>query len=165
MKADMEGLNASLVELLQKRGLHISTAESCTGGLLSALITEVSGASDVFNETIVTYSNEAKMREISVKQKTLDKFGAVSRHTAKEMAFGICARTGADIGVGITGIAGPGGGTPEKPVGTVFVGISICGEMSVYHLLIGGGRNDVREETCRFVFKTLCDKLRKETVI
>ena len=115
----MDGLNEKLVALLRERGLRISSAESCTGGLFSAYITDVPGSSEVLDESIVTYSNEAKMRELGVKEKTLRSLGAVSRETARQMAEGICRHTGAEIGVGITGIAGPGGGTDKKPVGTV----------------------------------------------
>lgn len=154
----MECLNEKLVSLLREKGLHISSAESCTGGLLAAYITEVSGSSEVFDESIVTYSNEAKRRELGVMDKTLAQFGAVSHQTALEMARGICRRTHADIGVGITGIAGPTGGSGAKPVGTVFVGLNICGRVSVYHLLINGSRQQVREETCRFVFSRLIDE-------
>lgn len=152
MKAEMNGANTELIQLLKQHGLYISSAESCTGGLFSALITEVPGASDVFCETIVTYSNDAKMKELGVSCDTLEKYGAVSRQTAYEMAVGICSHTGADIGIGITGIAGPGGGTDKKPVGTVFVGINVGGDIAVYHLLINGNRDEVREETCRFAF-------------
>ncbi len=161
MKAEMDGMNAELVGYLTGKGLHISTAESCTGGLLSALITEVPGSSAVLDEAVVTYSNEAKMRELGVRAETLERYGAVSGRTARQMAEGICARTGAEIGVGITGIAGPGGGSEKKPVGTVYAGISVNGATSVYHLRIGGTRNEVREETCRFVFGRLLELVRE----
>ena len=159
MTANMNGHSEAVIDRLRERGLYISTAESCTGGLLAALITDVAGSSDVFCESVVTYSNEAKMRQLGVKPETLERYGAVSRDTAEEMAFGICRLTGADIGVGITGIAGPGGGTDKKPVGTVYVGINICGSIEVYHLLIDGTRAQVREETCRFVLKKLLEKI------
>ncbi|MGN0163965.1 MAG: CinA family protein, partial [Candidatus Ornithomonoglobus sp.] len=126
-------------------------------GLFSALITDVSGASGVFKETIVTYSNEAKMRELGVRGETLKRYGAVSHDVAYQMAEGICAHTGADIGVGITGLAGPTGGTTKKPVGTVFVGLNILGDIHVYHLLINGKRDQIREETCRFIFERLLE--------
>lgn len=155
----MNDLNQKLVALLREKQLRISTAESCTGGMLAMLITDVSGSSEIFDESIVTYSNEAKMRELGVRKSTLKRVGAVSRATAYEMACGICRHTGADIGVGITGIAGPGGGTPEKPVGTVYVGLNICGDISVFHLRVIGDRRQVREETCRFVLKKLIEKI------
>ena len=148
MQADVKNINILLVEKLLQKGLKISTAESCTGGLLSALITQVSGASEIFEETIVTYSNEAKMRELGVKKETLDRYGAVSHNTAYEMCAGICKHTGADIGIGITGIAGPTGGTEDKPVGTVFIGICVRGEISVMEMHFDGDRDKVRESTC-----------------
>ncbi|MDD6762039.1 MAG: CinA family protein [Clostridiales bacterium] len=157
MRAEMNGINEELVRLLQSRKLCISSAESCTGGLFSALITDVSGASEVFKETIVTYSNEAKMRELGVSGSTLARYGAVSHDVAYQMARGICAHTGADIGVGITGLAGPTGGTTKKPVGTVFIGLNIRGVIHVYHLLINGMRDQIREETCRFIFEKLLE--------
>ncbi len=144
----MENLNEKLINILKAKKLKISTAESCTGGMLSMLITQVAGASDVFEETIVTYSNAAKMRELGVKKETLDKFGAVSHDTAHEMCTGICAHTGAEVGIGITGIAGPGGGTAEKPVGTVYIGVCVKGKVIVEGNCFSGGREDVRRQSC-----------------
>ena len=160
MNIDMNGINIDVVNILIERNLHISSAESCTGGLFSALITDVPGSSEIFDESIVTYSNEAKMIELGVKEETLRRFGAVSRQTAKEMAEGICAHTNADIGVAITGIAGPGGGSENKPVGTVFAALHTSNGTDVYHLLINGSRSQVREETCRFVFEKLVELLK-----
>ncbi len=159
MKAEVNGLNERLVAALRGRGMTVSAAESCTGGLLSALITDVPGSSEVIGESIVTYSNEAKMRELGVSEETLERFGAVSRETAKEMAEGIRRRTGADIGAGITGIAGPGGGTPEKPVGTVYAAISDGERTKVIHMLHDGSRAEVREKTCLRVLAELLELL------
>ena len=150
MTVEVNDLNERLIELLTKKKLTISTAESCTGGLLSALLTDVSGASEVLNECIVTYSNAVKEKELEVKHETLEKHGAVSRQTAEQMAKGICTHTGADIGIGITGIAGPTGGTDEKPVGTVFIGISVKGDVHVYKNHFSGTRAQVRESSCIF---------------
>lgn len=155
MILDTECLAKNVIKMLTDRKLTISTAESCTGGLLSAMLTEVPGASEVINECIVTYSNEAKMRELNVSGETLLRYGAVSYDTAKEMAEGLCKKTGADIGVSITGIAGPGGGSKEKPVGTVFIGISVMGRVSVYELHLKGDRSTIRYKTCCFVLETL----------
>ncbi|MBQ2754049.1 MAG: CinA family protein [Clostridia bacterium] len=129
-----------VVKLLKKQGLTISTAESCTGGLLSGAITAVSGSSDVFNAGIVTYSNDAKMKYLGVKEETLRKYGAVSKETAYEMSMGIKEANGADIGVGITGIAGPTGGTDEKPVGLVYIGVNGVVTKNIF----SGEREDVR---------------------
>ncbi len=148
MTVDVKDLNEKLIHLLIEHRMTISTAESCTGGLLSALLTDVSGASEVLQECMVTYSNDVKERELGVKHETLAKYGAVSSGTAAQMASGICARTGADVGIGITGIAGPTGGTPEKPVGTVFIGICVKGGVSVYENHFDGCRARVREQSC-----------------
>ncbi len=114
----------NVVQLLVSKKLTLSTAESCTGGLVSAAVVSVSGASEVFGYGACTYANEAKMKLLGVKSETLDTVGAVSEETAMEMAAGIRALSGSDYGVSTTGIAGPGGGTPEKPVGTVWIGVS-----------------------------------------
>ena len=119
---DKEALN--VVQLLDKNNLTLATAESCTGGMISAAVTGVSGASEVFGFGVCTYANEAKMKLLGVKKDTLDAVGAVSEETAVQMAQGARRLSGADIAVSVTGIAGPDGGTPDKPVGTVFIGIS-----------------------------------------
>ena len=111
--------------MLMSRGLSISAAESCTGGLFGALLTDVPGISAVFDRSLVTYSNQAKVDELGVKAETLDKYGAVSEQTAIEMAEGVRLKAGTDIGVSVTGIAGPDGGTEEKPVGLVYIGLSL----------------------------------------
>ena len=121
---DVESLEHAVVDKLKARGVSVAFAESCTGGLISKRITDISGASEVFMGSCVTYSNEAKMKLLGVKSETLERFGAVSEQTAREMARGVRAALGVDIGVSVTGIAGPTGGTREKPVGTVFLGIS-----------------------------------------
>ncbi|MCC8160977.1 MAG: nicotinamide-nucleotide amidohydrolase family protein [Oscillospiraceae bacterium] len=152
MKADVNGLNDEVVKLLAAKKMTISAAESCTGGLFAALITDVPGASYVLNESFVTYANSAKMKYLDVKEDTLDKYSAVSRETAYEMALGLQKRTGADVTVGITGIAGPDGGTKEKPVGLVYAGICAGGTVEVLEMHHGGTRAEVREKTCREVF-------------
>lgn len=144
----MNELAKNLIAAARERKLKISALESCTGGLISAMLTDIPGASEVIEECIVTYSNEAKRRELNVSAETLRNEGAVSRSTAYQMADGICRHTGADIGIAVTGIAGPGGGTPEKPVGTVFAGINICGNINVYEFHFGGNREEVRTQTC-----------------
>lgn len=146
-------MKTRLINLLTEKKLHISTAESCTGGLLSAMLTDVPGASAVIDECIVTYSNEAKMRELNVKSDTLDKYGAVSVETAKEMCVGICEHTGAEVGIGITGIAGPGGGTAEKPVGTVCIGVCVLGKTEVKRCKFDGDRSSVREQSCEWAIE------------
>lgn len=121
---DVDSIENALISALRQKGLTFACAESCTGGLIAKRMTDISGCSDVFLGGCVTYANEAKVALLGVKEETLAKHGAVSAQTAIEMARGVRERLGADIGVSTTGIAGPTGGTPEKPVGTVFVGIS-----------------------------------------
>lgn len=159
MIAEMNGLNNEVVELLIKQKMTISAAESCTGGLFAALITEVSGASDVIGESFVTYSNEAKMKHLGVRAETLEAHGAVSRETAYEMAEGLFKRTGANVTVGITGIAGPDGGTEEKPVGLVYAGICVNGTTEVLKMNHSGSRNEVREKTCIEAFKMIKNRV------
>lgn len=140
---DKESLEQVVVETLAARGLTVATAESCTGGLLSQRITSVPGASEVFAYGACTYANGIKQKMLGVKGETLAEYGAVSPETAAEMARGVRAAAGADFGVGITGIAGPGGGTPEKPVGLVYV--AACGEDATYvqRLCITGRTREV----------------------
>ena len=147
-----KSLAETAVELLMEKGLTISTAESCTGGLAAKQITDIPGSSEVFKEGFVTYSNEAKTKYLGVKESTLKSHGAVSEETAKEMAEGLRKTTGADIAVSVTGIAGPGGGTEEKPVGLVYVGISVKAGTKVRKLNINGNRERIREVTCLNVF-------------
>ena len=121
---DVDSMENALVMKLRERGMTLATAESCTGGLIAKRITDLAGCSDVFLGGCVTYANEAKEKLIGVSHETLEKYGAVSEQTAREMARGVRLALGADVGIATTGIAGPGGGTPEKPVGTVYVAVS-----------------------------------------
>ena len=159
MKVEVNGLNEAVVKLLAEKKMTISSAESCTGGLFSALITNVPGASDILNEAFVTYANSAKMKYLGVKEETLEKRGAVSYETAFEMAEGLRARTGADVTVGITGIAGPGGGTKEKPVGLVYAGVCVDGKTEVIEMRHDGTREQVREKTCIEVLKNIKSRI------
>ncbi|MDO4966344.1 MAG: CinA family protein [Lachnospiraceae bacterium] len=140
-------LEEEVVALLLKNKYTITTAESCTGGLISGTIVNVSGASDVFNEGYVTYSNEAKNRLLGVKKETLEKFGAVSEQVAMEMAKGALNKSNADVAVAVTGIAGPGGGTKEKPVGLVYIGVAVKEKVSVNKFNFDGDRLTVRKLT------------------
>lgn len=142
----MKELEDQIVEELTKRGFTITTAESCTGGLLSGRLINSPGASAVYNQGFITYANEAKENLIGVSHKTLESFGAVSEQTAKEMAKGAARVSEADVAVGITGIAGPDGGTKEKPVGLVYIGCFVCGEVKVEKNIFSGDRRSVREQ-------------------
>lgn len=121
---DVDSMENALVLSLRERGMTLATAESCTGGLIAKRITDLAGCSDVFLGGCVTYASETKEKLIGVSHETLEKFGAVSAETAREMARGVRLALGADVGIATTGIAGPGGGTPEKPVGTVYIAVS-----------------------------------------
>lgn len=153
-------LEAVVGEMLVNSRLTISTAESCTGGLLAGTLINYPGISESFLEGAVTYSNEAKMKRLKVKKETLDNYGAVSEETAGEMAEGIAKAAGTDIGISVTGIAGPGGGTIEKPVGLVYVGLYIKGKVKVKKLSLNGDRQKVRQRT---VMNAL-DFLRRELI-
>jgi nicotinamide-nucleotide amidase len=121
----------SVLIAYRKRGLRIATAESCTGGLIAAALTDVAGSSDVFERGFVTYSNDAKQELIAVPPAVLTKFGAVSAETAEAMARGALARSRADVAISVTGIAGPDGGSSEKPVGLVWFGLARKGGPSL----------------------------------
>ncbi len=143
----MKQIEKILVEKLIAKGLKISTAESCTGGMIAAKITAVPGASECFDAGVVTYSNEQKHKLIGVRTETLEKYGAVSQETALEMCKGVKKLTSADIGISVTGIAGPGGGTPEKPVGTVWIGVCSNNTHNAMKFLFEGNRDEVRNKT------------------
>ncbi len=140
-----ETLEESVVDLLLKNELTLATVESCTGGMVAARIINVPGASDVYKEGFVTYSNKAKKLRIGVNKRTLKKYGAVSEETAKEMSRGGCFFSKADVCIATTGIAGPGGGTDEKPVGLVYISCTVCGETEVKEFHFKGNRRKVRE--------------------
>ena len=147
-----------LGKLLVDRKLTISTAESCTGGMIASRLINYPGISEVFLEGAVTYSNEAKERTLKVKKETLDTYGAVSEETAKEMAIGISKRTGSDISVVTTGIAGPGGGSEEKPVGLVYIGLYYKGNVKAFKYIFNGNRHNVRTKAT----VTALDLVRRE---
>ncbi len=138
---------SQLVEYLKNKKLTIATAESCTGGLIAKLITDISGSSQVFIGGVVSYSNEMKMKWLAVKEETLLKYGAVSEQTVTEMLYGIKNETQANFAVAVSGIAGPGGGTEEKPVGTVYLGVSFDHKRSVKKFIFPGTREDVRNSS------------------
>ena len=140
-------LEMIVVNLLEKNELTISTAESCTGGLLAGRLINVPGVSDVYKEGFITYTNKAKRKTLGVNKSTLKKYGAVSEQTAKEMAVGAALAADTDISISVTGIAGPDGGTNEKPVGLVYVGVCIKDIVHVEEFRFSGDRANVREQT------------------
>lgn len=141
-----ETLEMAVVKLLLKYGLTVTTVESCTGGLLAGRIVNVPGASEVFREGFITYSNKAKRKYLDVSKSTLKKYGAVSEQTAKEMATGGVFAADCDACVAVTGIAGPDGGTEEKPVGLVYIAAYVKKKVTVKEYRFKGDRNKVREQ-------------------
>ena len=155
--SERDRVAARVVAELIRRGWHITFAESCTGGLAAGRLVDVPDASRVLDRAFVTYANDAKHELLGVRIETLDAYGAVSEQTAREMAASAARAARAEIGVGITGIAGPGGGSDEKPVGTVCFGFSIGGEVSSCTVPHGAlGRAAVRQASVDFVFSELC---------
>lgn len=154
-------LAAEVLNKARAKGFRIATAESCTGGLIAGALTDIAGSSDVVDRGFVTYSNEAKQQMLSVQLETLDRFGAVSEATAKEMAYGALANSLADITVSVTGVAGPGGGSADKPVGLVWFGLAEHGLPPVAEQMLFGdiGRAQVREKTVTHALSMLLDAL------
>ena len=146
-------INEALVALLAQKNLKIATAESCTGGLLAKLIPDVSGASAVFDYGIVSYANEIKWGQLGVKRETVETYGAVSEQTAREMAQCAAKNAGADIGLSTTGIAGPTGGTAEKPNGTCYIGVYFNGTTTVTR--VNTGLSDRNQNRVLFAEKAL----------
>ena len=140
-------LAEEVVKLLKDANMTVTTVESCTGGLISAALVDVSGASAVLNQAYVTYANEAKQSLAGVKAETLEAFGAVSEQTAREMAEGGAKAAKAEAALAVTGIAGPDGGTAEKPVGLVYIGCYVNEKTVVKEFRFNGNRNKVRELT------------------
>ncbi|SFW43050.1 CinA family protein [Ruminococcus flavefaciens] len=149
----------NVVKLLEREGLTIATAESCTGGLLSELITSVSGASAVFELGICTYSQRIKTEFLGVPAEVIQEFGVVSEETALSMVKGLKIRSGADVCVSVTGIAGPSGGTADTPVGTVYIGFDICGSQFVrlpeLWKLSDMSRTNIRRCAAAYAFGTI----------
>lgn len=143
-------VNEELVKALADKKMTVSTAESCTGGLISKLITDVSGSSDVFGYGFVTYANEAKMKILGVWDEALSQYGAVSEPVAVLMSRGARRVSKSDIAVSVTGIAGPGGGTAEKPVGLVYVSLSTPDGTICRKCNFSGTREEVRRQTAEF---------------
>ena len=144
----------TIITLASEKDLTIATAESCTGGLIGAAITAIPGSSAVFKGGIIAYDNAVKTKLLGVSPSVLGKYGAVSQKTAERMAAGVRERLGVDIAISVTGIAGPGGGTEEKPVGTVWIGLATKDEISATRFEYGDiGRNKVRDVTCMDALK------------
>ena len=151
----------SIIALATEKGLSIGTAESCTGSLIGGAITAISGSSAIFKGGIIAYDNAIKTKLLGVSPSVLGKYGAVSEKTAQRMAAGARERLSVDIALSVTGIAGPGGGTEDKPVGTVWMGIATKDGVSATRFEFGDiGRNKVRDQACMDALKalsTLCN--------
>ena len=145
--------------LLRQRGLTLGLAESCTGGLVGHRVTNVPGSSTYYLGSVTAYAYEAKVRLLGVTWETLEAHGAVSDETVLEMAAGVRKALGADVGASISGIAGPGGGMPEKPVGLVYFGLSIGEENLSKHRIFKGDRVAVKEQAAEFILGWLVEKL------
>ncbi len=151
-------LEEQVVDKLIEKGYHIAFAESCTGGLCCGNLVNVTNASKVLDMSFVTYANEAKISLLGVKADTILSNGVVSEEVAYEMALGVSERAGSEVGVGITGVAGPGGGTAKKPVGMVCFGFCVNGDVKTFMEQFGEiGRNQVRKSSVEFVFKKLLE--------
>jgi PncC family amidohydrolase len=148
-------------ELLRQRGLRLAVAESCTGGLIGHLLTNVAGSSTYYVGSVTAYAYEAKVRLLGVSWETLEKYGAVSAETVVEMARGVRLALAADVGLAVSGIAGPSGGTPEKPVGTTWIGLSSPREEFARHYLWSGDRLANKEQSAEATLKLLVDYLHK----
>lgn len=156
---DIESTAARVIATFGARGLTLATAESCTGGLIVGALTEISGSSTVVDRGFVTYSNQAKIDLLGVGSDTLERCGAVSRQTAVEMVEGALSRSGCDVAVAVTGIAGPGGGTEEKPVGLVHLAArSLSGHLLHREMRYGDlGRSEIRLATVRTALEMLIE--------
>ena len=156
-------IEKKIERILAGRNLTVTTAESCTGGLIAATLVNADGISSVFKEGYITYSNEAKHRILGVKEETLREFGAVSKETAIEMAEGALRVTGADLAVAVTGLAGPDGGTAEKPVGLVFISCSFRNHRTIVkRCFFRGDRSRIRNLSMQEALQILYCRLLEE---
>ena len=159
MEIQGEPLEVQVGVLLRQKGIKLALAESCTGGLVSHLVTNIPGSSDYYLGGVTAYAYEAKERLLGVKHETLVTFGAVSRETSLEMAHGARLAFGADIGAAVTGIAGPGGGMPHKPVGLVWIALSTPGGEWVFRYVFDGNRIENKTASAHQVLRLLVDYL------
>ena len=155
LKENTQNVLVQLATYLTTNQLTISCAESCTGGGLAYAFTSLPGSSAWFKHSVVTYSNEAKQAMVGVSCDTLTRYGAVSAQTVSEMANGVVSQVGADIGISISGIAGPDGGSVEKPVGTVYFGFVVNGVTYTQHMCFAGDREDVRQQSIDYAIEQI----------
>jgi len=158
----MSALAERLLGIIIEREEKIATAESCTGGLLAAALTDVPGSSDAFDMGMISYSNDIKARYLGVNQEVLDTLGAVSAPVASQMAIGIRILATAQLGIGITGIAGPGGGSEEKPVGLIYIGTAYGEKVIVGKYLFQGSRGEIRQQSVEAALQQALSMLENE---
>ena len=154
---NLDELALRVIEIFREKGLSLALAESCTGGMIAETITNVAGASDIFYGSAVTYVNSAKEHILGVAHETLEKHGAVSSECAEEMACGARSVYGADVAMSVTGIAGPGGGSEAKPVGTVWFGLAAKDDAETFRRRFDGDRAAVRRQTVEEVLRRLAE--------
>jgi nicotinamide-nucleotide amidase len=155
----MNGLEFEVGSELNIRNLNLATAESCTGGLIANRITNIPGSSKYFERGVVTYSNRSKIELLGVTEKTIEKYGAVSEQTASAMAIRIKELASTDLGLGVTGIAGPSGGTQEKPVGLVYIGLADAINVNVFEFRFNGSRLEIKQQTADAALRIIMDYL------
>jgi PncC family amidohydrolase len=156
----MHSLIEELSLLLLDKKLRLVTAESCTGGMIAAGMTDRTGSSAIFERGFVTYSNESKIEELDVSSATIESYGAVSEETAKEMCLGALKNSHADVAISVTGIAGPGGGTTEKPVGLVYIGTALQNkEPHISKNNFKGDRTSIRQQTVETALEQLINQI------
>ena len=146
-----------LAQALKERGLVCATAESCTGGLIGAALTSVSGSSEWYVGGVISYANSVKIGLLGVPEEDITAFGAVSEPVVRAMALGACRATGADAACSVSGVAGPGGGTPEKPVGTVWIGWCLHGQTRARRFQFSGDRASIREQAAQEALRGLLE--------
>jgi PncC family amidohydrolase len=161
---DLHVLSKQVLEAFESRGLTLATAESCTGGLIAFEFTRIPGASSVYNGGVVAYANHVKTDILGVDTELIEKCGAVDSNVAVQMACGVRRITGSDYAISTTGIAGPDGGTSEKPVGLVYIGISASDRTIVEKLLLDGDRDMIRNDTAVQALKRLIDVVTADEV-
>jgi len=157
-----KALEITVGELLRRRGLRLAVAESCTGGLIGHRVTNIPGSSTYYMGSVTAYAYEAKVRLLGVRWETLEKYGAVSKETVLEMSRGVRKALAADIGIAVSGIAGPGGGTAEKPVGLTWIGLSAADVDEAWRFIWDGDRLQVKEHSAERALQLLVDYLNAE---
>lgn len=154
---DSSVIISRLADALRERGLTCATAESCTGGLIGAKLTAVPGSSEWYAGGVISYANSVKIGLLGVPEEDITAFGAVSEPVVRAMALGACRATGADASCSVSGVAGPGGGTPEKPVGTVWIGWCLHGQTRARRFQFSGDRTSIREQTAQEALRGLLE--------